>query len=341
MNTEKNNDFFIEEISIDQLDVSNDKSFSDSDNESDIDNNVDIRDTLIDNLVYTNNELDGCQIEMLDNGSDKQSETSEFSREDEDEDEVYNSLLERSSNIDIKHQDNQDNISENSICSEIKNSQNYNTKNDSIPSEELINNVNIIDKLEEHDDNKDTSNTLDNTITSPKQEANDNLLKESRDQSTNKTDKYPFLTKYLLENGFNNIDNYKFINYKSCCDWIEDCLQYGKKLDAIKNMIKLLLIDKRPNACGLDESGEVWIPKIGDITGILRSNGSFDKIIIMNTNEHNIMFYLLEEWFNMNGSIDKYPYDKACYFCFKLYEDEIDEIDEKIISLSTVLKKYK
>ena len=162
MNTEKNNDFFIEEISIDQLDVSNDKSFSDSDNESDIDNNVDIRDTLIDNIVYTNNELDGCQIEMLDNGSDKQSETSEFSREDEDKDEVYNSLLERSSNIDIKHQDNQDNqdnISENSICSEIKDSPNYNTKNDSISSEELINNVNIIDKLEEHDDNKDTSNT--------------------------------------------------------------------------------------------------------------------------------------------------------------------------------------
>ena len=49
------------------------------------------------------------------------------------------------------------------------------------------------------------------------------------------------------------------------------------------------------------------------------------------------MFYLLDDWSRMSGDINKYPYDKACYFCFKLYDNEVDK---NIISLSTVLRKY-
>ena len=312
------NDNCVKKDTYDNISNENKTSYLNATDTVYITDNTSVNDEDDDNVEYLiidenddeNNRHSKCIYEEEDEKEDKDKGDKQDEEDEADEKEIYDVAVDDNQGKHIYH----DRKEKEADGEDLTNSDNETGNNIEHERDEEENNLEANQEdLEKTGDKEGTGiniNKIESSINKDS-ETNDFILE------------YPALLTYLSDH---NYDHHKLDSFKkseSCLKWLNNCFTHSRKLDTAKLVIKKIM-DGIPNLSYANDN-----LKLPEIMAIVRSDGSYQYIVLLNYSEHNAVFYPLEEWIDKKSYMDTIPYEKGSWFCFELKNEELDSLNEK------------
>ncbi len=177
------------------------------------------------------------------------------------------------------------------------------------------------------EDNNQPSIEVEIPVTKSEETSKPELEPEPEQSETDRLEvkiRYPNLAAYLekISETFEKFQQLE--SAETCYDWLENCFNQSRKLEAAKLIISKIVA----GVTNLSNKNNVEL-KLPRVMSIVRSDGSYQQIVLVNYCQHNAIFYPLDYWLDKKGSPDTIPYEKGKWFIFLPTEAEIKELQEK------------